>query len=51
MSRILNLARDYSKRRVCFGLPIAKYPLHINTMAQLELETRGGTSLLMETVR
>ncbi|XP_035703599.1 acyl-CoA dehydrogenase family member 11 isoform X2 [Folsomia candida] len=51
MRRILNLARDYSKRRVCFGLPIAKYPLHINTMAQLELETRGGTSLLMETVR
>jgi len=49
--RCLSLARDYSKRRSCFGLKIAEYPLHVNTMAALELETRAGMILLLEVTR
>jgi len=51
MRRIVSLARDYSRRRICFGSPIYKYPLHLDTLAGLELETRACTSLFMEMVR
>lgn len=49
--RILLLARDYSKKRSCFGSNISEYPLHINTLADMELECRAGTALLFELVR
>ncbi|CAL8080112.1 unnamed protein product [Orchesella dallaii] len=51
MRRISSLARDYSKRRICFGVPIFKYPLHVDTLAALELNTRACTTLLFEVVR
>ena len=37
---MLSLARDYSQRRVSFGKPIAKHPLHLNTLKNMEIEVR-----------
>lgn len=49
--RIILLARDYSKKRSCFGLKIEDFPLHIDTIADMELECRAGMVLLFELVR
>lgn len=51
MRRILSVARDYSHRRIAFGKPIAKYPLHIQTLARMDLELRGSLMLTFEAVR
>nr|XP_006812241.1 PREDICTED: isovaleryl-CoA dehydrogenase, mitochondrial-like [Saccoglossus kowalevskii] len=51
MRRILNLARDYSKRRVAFGKMIEDHPVHMQTMARMEMETRASLLLLMESSR
>lgn len=51
MRRIISLARDYSKRRVAFGRPIAQHPLHVRTMARMELECRAGWALFVESAR
>ncbi|KAK6055238.1 acyl-CoA dehydrogenase, middle domain protein, partial [Cooperia oncophora] len=48
MRRILSLARDYSTRRVVFGQTQEKWPLHLATLAKMEVETRGCFLLLME---
>ncbi|WNG17832.1 acyl-CoA dehydrogenase family protein [Cystobacter fuscus] len=42
MRRGLALARDYAKRRVQFGAPLAQKPLHVDTLAGLEAEFHGG---------
>jgi alkylation response protein AidB-like acyl-CoA dehydrogenase len=42
MRRGLALARDYAKRRVQFGAPLAHKPLHVDTLAGLEAEFHGG---------
>lgn len=49
--RILMLATDYSKKRQAFGLPICQYPLHVQTLARMELETRGSLLLILEVAR
>ncbi|XP_065830390.1 acyl-CoA dehydrogenase family member 11-like [Oscarella lobularis] len=46
--RIVHLARDYAKRRSAFGGKLINHPLHVQTLARLELETRGGLILTME---
>ncbi|ODN04886.1 putative acyl-CoA dehydrogenase AidB [Orchesella cincta] len=51
MRRVILLARDYSMKRSCFGSKISEYPLHIDTLADMELECRAGTVLLFELVR
>ncbi|XP_067406336.1 acyl-CoA dehydrogenase family member 11-like isoform X3 [Emydura macquarii macquarii] len=51
MRRVLNLAREYASKRVVFGKLIKDHPLHMQTMARLEVETRGAFLLLMETAR
>jgi acyl-CoA dehydrogenase len=38
MRRGLALARDYAKKRVAFGSPLAEKPLHVDTLAGLEAE-------------
>lgn len=41
MERALQLARDYARRRVAFGAPLARKPLHVDTLAGLEAEREG----------
>ena len=51
MRRGLALARSYAARREAFGAPLAKQPLHADTLAALEAETWGAflmTFLLVE---
>uniref|UniRef100_A0A8C8VFS8 Acyl-CoA dehydrogenase family member 11-like n=1 Tax=Pelusios castaneus TaxID=367368 RepID=A0A8C8VFS8_9SAUR len=49
--RVLSLAREYASKRIVFGKLIRDHPLHMQTMARLEVETRGAFLLLMETAR
>jgi alkylation response protein AidB-like acyl-CoA dehydrogenase len=51
MRRILQLSRDYSTRRTVVGKYLAEQPLHMHTLAQMEVETRGCTLLGLETAR
>ncbi|KAK2710576.1 hypothetical protein QYM36_011931 [Artemia franciscana] len=51
MRRIIALARDYATRRVTFGKRLINHPLHMKTLARMEVETRGSFSLLMEVAR
>ncbi|MBX3185874.1 MAG: acyl-CoA dehydrogenase family protein [Labilithrix sp.] len=46
----LALARDYAKRRVAFGAPIADKPLHVDTLAALEAEYQGAFHLTFRAV-
>jgi acyl-CoA dehydrogenase len=41
MERGIQLARDYARRRVAFGAPLARKPLHADTLAGLEAEREG----------
>ncbi|PVD31692.1 hypothetical protein C0Q70_07110 [Pomacea canaliculata] len=51
MRRITNLARDYSTKRKAFGTLLKNYPLHLQTLARMEVETRGATLLALEVAR
>ncbi|HEU4405770.1 MAG TPA: acyl-CoA dehydrogenase family protein [Polyangiaceae bacterium] len=42
MRRGLALARDYARRRVAFGAPLAEKPLHVDTLAGLQAEFEGA---------
>jgi alkylation response protein AidB-like acyl-CoA dehydrogenase len=50
MRRGLALARDYAKKRVAFGAPLAKKPLHVDTLAALEAEFQGALLLTFRAV-
>ena len=43
--RMVNLARDYSLKRVCFGKTIKDHKLHVKTLANMEVHFTG---LLLE---
>jgi len=45
MRRGLALARDYAKKRVVFGTPLADKPLHADTLAGLQAEYEAGFQL------
>jgi acyl-CoA dehydrogenase len=45
MRRGLALARDYARKRVAFGAPLAQKPLHADTLAGLQAEYEGGFHL------
>ena len=45
MRRGLALARDYARRRVAFGAPLAGKPLHADTLAGLAAEFEGALQL------
>ena len=47
MRRGLALARDYARRRVAFGAPLADQPLHVDTLAGLQAEFEGAFHLAM----
>nr|KAG5690091.1 hypothetical protein BaRGS_016399 [Batillaria attramentaria] len=48
MRRMVNMARDYSTRRSAFGSVLKDYPLHIQTLARMEVLTiwEGTTNVL-----
>lgn len=48
MRRIVMLARDYSQRRNAFGKAIGQYPLHMQVLSRMEMETRGALILLLK---
>jgi acyl-CoA dehydrogenase len=50
MRRGLALARSYAARRRAFGAPLDELPLHVDTLAGLEAETRGAFLLAFELV-
>lgn len=50
MRRGLALARSYANVRRAFGAPLAELPLHVDTLAGLEAETRGAFLLAFELV-
>lgn len=50
MRRALMLARSYASQRRAFGARLAELPLHVDTLAGLEAETRGAFLLAFELV-
>src|SRR5262249_18553499 len=42
MRRGIALARDYARRRSAFGAPLAEKPLHVQTLADLEVEAQAA---------
>jgi acyl-CoA dehydrogenase len=50
MRRGIALARDYAERRVAFGAPLAEKPLHLDTLAGLEAESRAAFHLTFHLV-
>jgi hypothetical protein len=51
MRRGLALAADYAHKRVAFGAPLARKPLHVDTIAGLEAELRGALLLAFRVVQ
>ncbi|NWR79267.1 ACD11 dehydrogenase, partial [Centropus unirufus] len=51
MRRMISLSREYARKRVAFGKLLKDHPLHMQTMARLEVQTRGAFLLLMEIIR
>jgi len=51
MRRIMSLAQDYCVRRSVFGKLLRDHPLHMQTLARLEVETRAAFLLTMEVSR
>ncbi|KAJ1092523.1 hypothetical protein NDU88_005633 [Pleurodeles waltl] len=51
MRRVISLGREYASKRFVFGKLIKDHPLHIQTMARMEVQTRGAFLLLMEVSR
>jgi len=50
MRRALMLARSYAQQRRAFGSMLNELPLHVDTLAGLEAETRGAFLLAFELV-
>lgn len=50
MRRGIALARDYARRRVAFGVPLAEQPLHVDTLAGLQAEFEGALHLTFRAV-
>lgn len=46
MRRAIALARDYARRRSAFGRPLSEQPLHVETLAQLQVEYEAGLALV-----
>jgi acyl-CoA dehydrogenase len=50
MRRGVALARDYARRRVAFGAPIVRQPLHADTLAWMQAEAEGAFHLTFRVV-
>eukprot|EP01063_Lacrimia_lanifica_P005510 TRINITY_DN13289_c0_g1_i1.p1 TRINITY_DN13289_c0_g1~~TRINITY_DN13289_c0_g1_i1.p1 ORF type:complete len:613 (+),score=143.14 TRINITY_DN13289_c0_g1_i1:54-1841(+) len=51
MRGITFLARDYASKRTAFGKPLAQHALHAQTLARMEVDTRGCILLMLELAR
>ncbi|KAM6297980.1 acyl-CoA dehydrogenase family member 11-like [Aegotheles albertisi] len=51
MRRMISLSREYARKRVAFGKLLKDHPLHVQTIARMEVQARGAFLLLMEIVR
>jgi len=51
MARPLQLLRDYARRRVAFGSPLALKPLHRETVAGLQVEYEAALALTFDCAR
>jgi hypothetical protein len=47
MRRAVLLARDYAGRRTAFGKRLSQQPAHLETLAELEVESQGGLALFL----
>nr|XP_056715028.1 acyl-CoA dehydrogenase family member 11-like [Euleptes europaea] len=47
MRRMISMARDYATKREAFGKPLKEHPLHMQTLARMEVQARGAFLLLM----
>jgi len=50
MRRAVALANDYAHRRTAFGKPLAELPLHVETVAEMQLEARASFLLAFRVV-
>ncbi len=50
MRRCLALMRDYAGRREVFGKPLAQQPLHLETLAGMDVEFRAGLLLTLRSL-
>jgi alkylation response protein AidB-like acyl-CoA dehydrogenase len=51
MARPLQLLRDYARRRIAFGSPLARKPLHRETLATLQVEYEAALALTFDCAR
>ena len=51
MARLLQLLRDYARRRQVFGAPLAAAPLHRETLAALHVEYEAALALTLDGAR
>lgn len=47
MRRVVNMACNYASKRKAFGHLLKDLPLHVKTLANLEMETRGACILVL----
>lgn len=50
MRRAIALASDYARRRRAFGKPLIDHPLHVETLAEMQLELRAAFLLAFRVV-
>lgn len=50
MRRAIALASDYARRRHAFGKPLIEHPLHVETLADMQLEFRSAFLLAFRVV-
>jgi hypothetical protein len=50
MRRAIALASDYARRRRAFGKPLIEHPLHVETLAEMQLEFRAAFLLAFRVV-
>ncbi|MFL6578388.1 MAG: acyl-CoA dehydrogenase family protein [Povalibacter sp.] len=50
MRRAIELAKSYADQREAFGSRLSEQPLHVDTLASLEAETRGAFAMAFELV-
>jgi putative acyl-CoA dehydrogenase len=50
MRRAIALASDYARRRHAFGKPLSEHPLHLETLAEMQLEYRAAFLLAFRVV-
>ena len=51
MARLLQLLRDFARRRTAFGRTLAEHPLHRATLAGLQVEYEAALALTLECAR